>query len=161
LPLSQSRNKGNHAEVNLSKLTLNWKVTLLCDGKKVCTTDYSAGIAHCPYYKRNQKSFSPWNNRVSVEMDKAIRYEVENGKAYGAFGKAIEPNPIDVIYSLVSDSDVINYDSFEAWANEFGMDSDSRKAEKMYNSCLSTALKLRNGIGESAIEKLREASQDY
>jgi hypothetical protein len=31
----------------------------------------------------------------------------------------------------------------------------------MYNSCLSTALKLRNGIGESAIEKLREASQDY
>ena len=67
----------------------------------------------------------------------------------------------DVLHSLVSDSDVLNYNSFESWASELGYDLDSRKAEGIYRACLSFSLALRNGLGEQLLADLREAVQDY
>ena len=61
----------------------------------------------------------------------------------------IEPDKLDVINSLVMDASVLNSSSFEDWADEFGYDRDSRKAETIYRACLDIALKLRNAIGES------------
>lgn len=42
VPFSQSRNK------NEKHKSMNWKVTVKRNGREVLTTDYSAGIAHCP-----------------------------------------------------------------------------------------------------------------
>ena len=74
---------------------------------------------------------------------------------------AIMPDPDDVLYSLVMDSDVLYYGTFEDWASDFGYDTDSRKAESTYRACLEIALKLRVAIGEDELERLREALQDY
>lgn len=47
VPFSQSRNKAEKHK------GLNWKVTVKRNGRDVLTTDYGAGIGHCPGYKAN------------------------------------------------------------------------------------------------------------
>ena len=55
VPFSQSRNKAEKLP------SLNWRVTVKRDGHDVLTTDYSAGMAHCPGYagKTVPSTFQP------------------------------------------------------------------------------------------------------
>jgi len=47
-----------------------------------------------------------------------------------------EPSIADVLYCVLMDSgSVENARSFEEWCSEFGYDTDSRKAERIYNGC--------------------------
>jgi hypothetical protein len=75
--------------------------------------------------------------------------------------KAIMPDACDVLHSLLMDSEVLDSNSFESWASDFGYDPDSRKAESIYRACLEIGLKVRNGLGESIVAELRAAFQDY
>jgi hypothetical protein len=140
IPLSRSRNKSE------AGLTLNWVVTLSRNGRKVLSTDYSAGMAHCPSYK-------PLHKIPIMDYEK-MAYECECGI------NAKTPDTIDVIYSLVSDFNVLDYASFGEWACEFGYE-DSRKGELIYRACLEIALKLRSGIGENDLCLLRDTLEDY
>jgi hypothetical protein len=165
VPWSQSRNAG---EKNPS---LNWNVTIkrgvagAGDSKTdvaILTTDYSAGCAHCPSYKQGDRSQHGYDVLV---------WECQNGLPRHApyssnpivpkNNKPIRPDMCDVVHSLVMDSYVLDHATFESWASDFGYDADSRKAETIYRACLEIALKLRNGIGESGLARLREACQDY
>ena len=171
VPFSQSRNKDDKHP------SLNWKVTIKrmakIDGeykpgseRVILTTDYMAGCAHTAAYKASIKVLG---NRDSVDRQAAIDAECERGAAFSRFwmgnvltdGAAHEPDILDVLYSLVSDSDVLDHSTFEDWANEFGYGADSRKAESIYRACLEIALKLRNGLGETELTKLRDAFQGY
>lgn len=164
VPWSQSRNA---AEKNPS---LNWKVTLLMNGKKILSTDYSAGMGHCPSYEQIKNPM-----RLTIHDMDLIKYECEKGKIAGHYMVSlssvmqpvdpkkrgdIKPDSQDVIYSLLIDSDVLQYSDFESWAGDFGYDVDSRQAEKTYQACMKIALQFRQ-IGESLIAELREAYQDY
>lgn len=170
VPFSKSRNaKEKHK-------TLNWRVTLQKDGRDVITTDYSAGVAHCPAYKLSVREAGGQN---SIMRDGMITWECENGFAARSFDHAnnpagytvrelnpesrnpIEPSALDVVYSLLADADALNEFSYEDWAANTGYDPDSRKGEALYKECLAIALKLRNGLGEAALAELREAFQDY
>lgn len=159
VPFSQSRNKGEKHS------SLNWRVTLQRDGRDVLTTDYSAGNAHCPSYKKSIKRLGHANSLMRAE---AIRWECENGReavvldsSIGGRGKELQPDFIDVLASLVLDADVLNYSSFEDWTGSFGYDADSRKAEGVYHSCLDIALKLRNAVGENGFQKLQLATAEW
>lgn len=46
--------------------------------------------------------------------------------------------------------------TFEDWANEFGYDTDSRKAEKTYRACQDNALKLKKILSAEQIQALKE-----
>lgn len=89
----------------------------------------------------------------------AVKNACETGRSNGQFLTA--PKITDVLYSLVSDSDVLNYSDFEDWASDFGYDHDSRSAEKVYQACLKTALQLRNMLGDATLQQLNELFQDY
>ena len=52
VPFSRSRFANTKDKPNVNDLSLNWRVSLLCHGKHVLTTDYMAGVGHCPSYKR-------------------------------------------------------------------------------------------------------------
>ncbi len=155
VPWSKSRNASEKHR------SLNWRVSLLKNGKAFITTDYSAGVGHCPSYKQNDKT---------EEGSLLIAFECEHGKK-GRFlasvdrvmstEKPINPAFADVVHSLVSDSDVIDHPTYESWASDLGYDADSRKGEAIYRACLDIALKLRSAIGEEGLAKLREACQDY
>lgn len=161
VPFSKSRNAV--AKPKFNDYCLNWQVTILKDSKPIWTGDYSAGQGHCPTYKQSAVK--------TLEYTEKIIHECEKGfKAFGfgmVFGlrcrpqDRILPKLRDVLYGISLDSQVIDYKGFEDWASNFGYDTDSRKAEKIYDSCLKSALSFRNGLGDKALRNLSEACQDY
>jgi hypothetical protein len=154
VPQSKSRNAGEKSP------SINWGVTIT-NGRVSLTTDYMQGIAHLPHYQHR------FANKLFY--DEAVRDACETGRSRLIPGNvAVGPSVLipklqppsldDVLYSLVLDADVINYATFEEWANEFGYDPDSRAAEAIYRSCLEIALKLRQLID---LDAAREAFQEY
>lgn len=163
VPFSQSRNKASKDR------SLNWRVTLHKDGRAILTTDYQAGIAHCPAYKQARYGLI---GIMTLLRERAIILETEHGKStHPRFSSdepelrrnsvMLNPNTCDVVYALVSDADVLNSGGFEDWASELGYDPDSRSAEGVYKACLEIALKLRNGLGEATLAALAEAAREY
>lgn len=62
-----------------------------------------------------------------------------------------EPSAAEVLSSLASDAAGIqNARSFEDWCGEYGYDTDSRKAERIFKVCEREADKLRRFLGSSA-----------
>jgi hypothetical protein len=154
VPWSQSRNK------NEKYPSLNWRVTLKRGDREILTTDYAAGFVHCPAYKNPE-----YSQGRTIHGRRAIERECENGRAYlGEWSKGgtrILPDTLDVLCSLTLDASVLDSSGFEEWASEIGYDVDSRKAEAAYRACLEIALKLRAGIGDDGLAKLRDALSDY
>lgn len=72
---------------------------------------------------------------------------------YGHHGK--QPEIEDVLDCLASDaSGFVNAESFEYWCDEYGYNSDSRKAEKIYKTIGSQAKKLEKFLGETEYNRL-------
>lgn len=158
VPQSQSRNawKGKKSEIPFKKLCLNWKVTLVHKGRDILTTDFQAGVNHCPSYEPG---------RVTVDVDECCRKECEDGRDYnnpsGVRNKPILPITTDVVYSLANEAKVLDYNSSAAWADDMGYGSDSIKGKAVYDACLLNALAMRNGLGEALLAELQQACQDY
>lgn len=162
VPFSQSRSKDQ------KDCNLNWKVTLQRNGRDIITTDYSAGQGHCPSYKSPPK-FS--TGKVDQYLQRRrITDECENGKKsrltgsgsrFALGGAPILPDECDVIYALVSDSDVLNYSGFADWCDSLGYDSDSVRARATYDDCLSIALNVKQAFTASEWESLVESCQGY
>lgn len=74
--------------------------------------------------------------------------------------KPIAPHAADVLYSLVLDSSACDQ-SFDDYCDEFGYDTDSRRALETYLACQENTRKMVSVIPEDIIEKLRELLQDY
>lgn len=156
IPWSQSRNKHEKHP------TLNWVVTVLHNGRPIIETDYGAGCAHCPAYK---------SKLTPLAKQQAIKWECENGfeaswhencKHFSRKNKTpLSPDIESVVYSLLLDGNAIDHPDFESWACNCGYDTDSRKAEAIYRTCLEIGLKLRNALGDATLRKLQEAAQDY
>lgn len=69
-------------------------------------------------------------------------------KGYGHHGAV--PTIEEVMDCLASDAaDADNARSFESWCSEYGYDTDSRKAERIYKVCVEQAERLRNLLGPS------------
>lgn len=150
VPQSQSRNAGKEP-------CLNWRVTV-----GPITTDYMQGIAHLAHYNHAHSRLAVYNDaiREACETGRSkIRASKSASEACRSFEKTIPaPELVDVLYSLVMDSDAIEYGCFEDWAECFGYDVDSREAEKVYRQCVEIALKLRQAVDLNAA---REAFDDY
>lgn len=169
VPFSHSRNK---AEKHKS---LNWVVTLARGGRDFLITDYSAGRGHCP--AQTSKPPSRWPYSATDWRPRASDWECEHGyradwSTYngdferwrgGAMSRTkeqpIKPDLCDVLYSLSSDTSVLDAGGFENWAEYFGY--DSRTAEATYKACIDIALKLRGAVGDTGMRELAEVCQDY
>lgn len=65
------------------------------------------------------------------------------------------PDFEDLLGCLASDAAGIeNNDSFEQWAGDYGYDTDSRKAEEIYNTCQEQAENLKSFLGPDAYHEL-------
>lgn len=158
VPWSASRNRSEREP------SLNWKITLVRDGRDVLTTDYGAGSGHCPSYK---------SGGDSAVQRKLIAFECERGFAAvwgdnvsrpvfaGISRKPILPDTCSVIASLIVDADALDHAGFEGWASTHGEDPDGRAAERTYRACLEIALKLRSAVGDDGMRKLSEACRDF
>lgn len=181
IPWSQSRNKGEKSP------SLNWIVTIhktyggihagmsgsnerldiAPETRAVLKTDYMAGCAHCPSYGPQYGADSYAKNHETRER---VARECETGRKHGKYlhnigyttkGAPILPDLDSVLWSLSMDYGILDEGGFESWAQSFGYDTDSRKAEATYRACLDMAVALRHAFGDEAMRELCEAGQDY
>lgn len=153
---------------------IEFAVSVKRNGKEFLATPYRLGIGHIDLTKADPDSVWAWKAGMDATETNFLR--TWKRKPYANFTdkdlqtsvacklakvQKVQPKAEDVLWSLVSDSDVLDYPTFEDWASNLGMDTDSRKAESTYRACLEIALKLRNTVGEAGMETLRNAFQDY
>lgn len=144
VPFSKSRNTGTGGRDRWE--SINWRIRLERGGT-VLETDYAQGTAYLP---------------KSCRSGEATAYAIEHGRELRYTLRRLLPPPLaDVLSCLLLDASVIDYPNFESWAGDFGLDTDSRKAEVIYRACLETGLKLRAMFGDSGLAELRELFQDY
>jgi hypothetical protein len=74
--------------------------------------------------------------------------------------KVVPPHAADVLYSLILDSSAAKQ-SFNSWCDDYGYDTDSRKALNTYELCQENADKLSRVFDAIALETIEEALQDY
>lgn len=87
-----------------------------------------------------------------------IRIQYSQGSAHGETA----PDLDDVMYSLLMDASYIACsDSFEEWAENMGMDTDSRKAEASYKACQKIALELSAMFTKAELNELDELFADF
>lgn len=72
----------------------------------------------------------------------------------------VAPSPASLLYSLILDSSAVGQ-SFESWCDEYGYDTDSRKAHQTYMDCQANADKLARVFAPDVIRQLTEALQEY
>lgn len=157
LPQDLTRLEDKRGVVKASEvhaLQLKYRVTINYNGVKVIETDYSMGIGHIPNFKLGFISMDTWDDLKQIFL---------TGKVIGPLrtpGKPIEPDMNDVLYCLLMDGRAIN-STFEDWAIEYGYDTDSRKAEAVYQACIEIGLTLQRHLGHKIVEDLNEAFSDY
>ena len=162
VPFSRSRNSEN------AHKSLNWKATLLINGKEVLTTDYMQGVGHAPHYKNPIKFKSGRTDAFmqrqaeEIECEKGFIAQRGMGKTMFSSKKRLpKPTTKEIVYSLVMDADVLDFASFEDWADCMGYDNDSILVKKIYDDCMSIALKIRAYFGDALMSELKEFYHDY
>lgn len=130
------------------------KWTVIINGQ---TFEYSTGIGNrvAKKWDQDKKEFARLM-RMQPKQE-LINLKNHNNKLQAV--STVKPlNIDDVLYSLLIDSDANEY-TFEDWADNFGYDTDSRKAEQIYHACKENARKVKTFIDN--IEEARELFQDY
>lgn len=125
----------------------NYRVRLIHNGRLVWEGEYHMGIGFSQFAKSYKRTIH--------------EQEMLLAQLAGERSEAPKINPADVVHSLLSDSDALDYKSFEDWAPSLGYDPDSRKAEAVYQACLKIGLALRNSLGDAKMAELREVFSGY
>lgn len=136
-----------HTHDEKQRYGLAYDVTLT-QGRRAYTTRYSQGAAYLP----------SWAHHMTIEKAEACQRESETG-LHGCL--PILPSVVDVMACLASDASALDCVSFEEWAGDFGYDTDSRKAEGVYNACVACGLALRSMFGDAGLAELREITKDW
>ena len=101
------------------------------------------------------KDSSHW--RVTIKRgNEVMTTHYSQGSAF----EARTPGDTDVFGSLLMDTSDIEGSDFEEWAENLGFDTDSRKAEKMFQACQKTLTELTTMFSPSELDGLREIFSD-
>ena len=92
-----------------------------------------------------------WNN---------VAYEVGSGLTYDKRGRTVHPTVADVLNSLTLDASCVEYLSFGDWCDEFGYDTDSRKALEMFIACGETASNISRMFTPVELEAINRVTED-
>jgi hypothetical protein len=132
------------------------------------STSYKQGIGHLP------AGMVPQGGRYTIDQLERIKFALSTGMVphkncnanlgaasmrYGAKPLA-KPDAADVVSSLILDAGAADYATFEEWAGDYGYETDSRKAEAIFNACRNTALDLIRVFGAGVVEQLKPIAQE-
>lgn len=148
---------------------IRYWVTLAYKGKTVLQTEYSLGIGHVKLQKHvlwwslteEERGFlEAWQGKPNANFqNKELQARIA-GKL--AKAQKVTPSLESVVHSLLLDGQpYFNNESFEEWAANFGYDTDSRKAESTYRTCMEIGRKIKAAVPNDVIEKAQEILQDY
>lgn len=145
-------------------------VTLFLKGKEVLTSEYRKGIGH---FQRDVKDilkhnlvsvsgYSPADLMRNADKRSDLAYLILKNLTESKLIRRYKHLPslnaglVEFIYSITCGATT---ELFEDWCSEFGCDTDSIKAKKIWEACIDTYLKLcRAGVD---IEELRLICEGY
>ena len=137
---------------------IEWSCTIQSKRGKF-TTKYCQGIGHLP---KNLRVGVGFGTRITNHLAGGIISALATGRTQKiagnqwSAGKPLTPPDItDVVSSLLMDADAADYESYEQYAGEMGMDADSLKGQKIYEACRQVALDLNRVLGAALVEELR------
>ena len=96
-----------------------------------------------PYNLLNSKNL---RNYIKNHIDYNFIYSIDN------IHYPVPPSPYDILSCL----EKYEYNSFEDFCNELGYDTDSKKAEKLYNAVKEQYLNIISLYNDKEMELLRE-----
>lgn len=97
IPFSKSRNAPRRDPLKAEGwASLNWNVTLKQNGREIITTEYSAGIAHCPGYSRN---------KVPAQF-KTHNYTYKNSEGKRVYRKATERESLEQFRKAIAEAEI-------------------------------------------------------
>ncbi len=148
-----------------------YDITLRFKDKTVISTQYKLGVGHVEWSKARPDSFAmQWSideQSLLYTLERHPRAVLKDKQAHAnvaaklARKQGVKPGLADVMHSLLLDGEpFFNAQSFEDWADEFGYDKDSRKAEATYRECDATGRKLAANVPAETLAKVRELVQD-
>jgi hypothetical protein len=131
-----------------------FNVTIRRGEKAVWEGPYRMGLGNFPEFK------DLIGRNLTVHAEDEIWASVKQRNPRRIF--RTRPSLPDVLFSLLSDgSAFFDAESFEEWADNYGFDTDSRKAERMFQECMETGRKLSRAFNAAEITELRDAFADY
>ena len=99
------------------------------------------------------RELEPWQKEAH-HYQVTLRYDGREMQLDYFMGKAHTkpPTTFDVVACIIDDA--IGFEdstplSFEEWCDDIGYDTDSRKAERIYNACMKQTAKLQVLLGEN------------
>lgn len=153
-----------------------YAVTLKRSGRVVWSGPYKLGVGHVKQpsvVEATALRFQPANPNSDALIHKAERaakgrpvtYTPEIEAKIAAFlarAQKVTPSLPDVMNCLLMDgSPEFDAETFEEWAGNFGYDTDSRKAEKIFAACTETGKAFRRAFTGEEIAQLRELFANY
>jgi hypothetical protein len=146
----------------------HWSVVVTCapqgSADRTMECEYSMGSAHMdkvPYAQAARQKHGMTQRDYDTMPKPGSRMSLWQEQCASIVWKPKAPTLADVMHSLTMDASVLDCRSFEDWAAEYGYDTDSRKAEQVYDACLKSALELRALVGDSGLRALQSAFQEY
>ena len=100
------------------------------------------------------------HGKKSTVLDANLKINYHN---LSIIAKESTLQPLDkkgILWALMMDTEGLD-EGFEAWCDYLGFESDSRKAEGIYNSCLETKKKLEKIFSIEEIELIKKVTEDY
>ncbi len=82
-----------------------------------------------------------------------------NGMRQPHLGKYIKPTMAEVLECMRMDSFIEDY-GFEEWAENLGYDTDSRKAERIYNQCVKQDKEFKDFLGIELYNSFMEIEEE-
>jgi len=164
-------------------LGLHWVLTIKREGRKQDAPpwfNYWQGVGHIPHYQEGERKFGKFkawrdyladacetgeylpSNRMELSGDRKQILTVQEDLMLRsrAYRKAVPVPTVGCVLScLVLDSYVLGM-GFEEWAEEYGYDPESRKAEATFNECLEQTNRLIKAVGLDGLRKMQELDPD-
>lgn len=139
---------------------------LFVKGTRNLAVNYFLGTGHVKYpnalpFKLKYKGSYIMENLLYAKKDGKminkdyVKQEAELASAL-AEDQKVKPNPVEVMACICSESIESNHNTFEEWASNFGYDTDSKKAEKMYDDCAKNYPALIGLIGLDNMQKFAD-----
>ena len=113
-------------------------------------SEFFMGLGHRKPVRGAPERPKSWSGRKSIAQD-------DWDKLYL---KPTPPTAASVLHSLIADSTAARM-SFNDWCDDYGFDTDSRKAMKTYIECQETDTNLRKVFTRAQLAALADTVQGY
>lgn len=139
-----------------------WECDGWCFTMKNQSFEYFTGLGHREDVTPDTKKRAALDFTSLTEKDRAG--QTMHGRRYlqrvQELRKPQIPPIAGVLYSLILDGSACN-ESFASWCEDYGYDSDSRKALAIYMACQGNADKLHRVFTPAQITRIQELLQEY